>query len=94
MEPSYDIRLKLQERKLARERANSSSSSSDKENHVPAGLGTKQPKRFGRGRGLIHIRQEKAANNSDGRYQTLVNKRVMRLPKRVCNLRNSNYYQF
>ena len=67
MEPSYDIRLKLQQRKIARERT-ISSSSSDKENHIPAGVQLAPPRRLGRGRGFA-FQQRKAqtlGDDSDG----------------------------
>ena len=67
MEPTQDIRLKLYQRKKAREEASSSSSSSDKENHTPAGVQMNPPKRFGRGRGsIMRQRQNVTDNNYNG----------------------------
>ena len=70
MEPTRDIRLKLQQRKIAREERASSSSSSDKENHTPGGVHTNATKRMGRGRGLIHLRSKQNATdyNNNGEF--------------------------
>lgn len=59
MEPTQDIRLKLQQRKLAREEKQEEKKldTSNKENAAPHGIKPNRPIRTGRGRGFLFQRQ-------------------------------------
>ena len=63
MEPSYDIRLKMQNIRLSTpgDFVGNQTPTHNKENAMPLGVENKAPIRVGRGRGLIAIRKHKEA---------------------------------